>query len=113
MSDIKRLLQDYFLSTNMIHKTQSGLRKQHLCQISLARLIDTWIKDIANGKLIGTVFLDLKKAFDLVYHKILLHKLNLYHFSPKSISLFTSFLSNRKQQIQVGNVQSEFKDIKP
>jgi len=88
-------LQDYFSSTNILHKTQSGFRKQHSCQTSLTRLIDTWIKYIDNGKLIGTVFLDLKKAIDLVDHKILLYKLNLYHFSPKSVSLFTSYLLNR------------------
>jgi len=50
-------LQDYFSSTNILHKTQSGFRKQHSCQTSLTRLIDTWIKDIDNGKLIGTDFL--------------------------------------------------------
>jgi len=104
--------EDYFSSTNILHKTQSGFRKQHSCQTSLTRLIDTWIRDIDNGKLIGTVFLDLKKAFDLVDHKILLYKLKLYHFSPKSVSLFTSYLSNRKQQVKVGNVQSEFMEIK-
>ena len=105
-------LQDYFSTTKIIHKTQSGFRKQHSCQTSLTRLIDTWIKDIDNGNLVGTVFLDLKKAFDLVDHKILLYKLKLYHFSPKSISLFTSYLSKRKQQVKVGNVKSEFMEIK-
>jgi len=44
--------------------------------------------------------------------KILLYKLKLYHFSPKSVSLFTSYLSKRKQQVKVGNVQSEFMEIK-
>ena len=70
-------------------------------QVIKKMIIDTWIKDIDNGKLIGTVFLDLKKAFDLVDHKILLYELKLYHFSPKSVSLFTSYLSNRKQQVKV------------
>ena len=65
-------IHDYFSSTKITHKTQSGFRKQHSCQTSLTRLIDAWIKDIDNGKLIGTLFLDLKKAFDLVDHKILL-----------------------------------------
>jgi len=80
--------------------------------ISSIYIIDTWIKDIDNGKFIGTVFFDLKKAFDSVVYKILLYKLKLYHISANSVSIFTSYLSNRKQQVKVGNVQSEFMEIK-
>jgi hypothetical protein len=32
-------------------------------------LIDSWLKDVDSGKYIGTVFLDLQKAFDLVDHE--------------------------------------------
>jgi len=54
----------------------------------------------------------LKKAFDLVYHTILLYKLKLYYFSPNSDLLLTSYLSNKKQQVKVGNVLSELMEIK-
>ena len=39
------------------------------------------MNDIDSGKIIGSVLLDLRKAFDLVDHEILLHKLSLYRFS--------------------------------
>ena len=51
-------LKDYFSTTKIIHKTQSGFSKQHSCQTCLTRLIDTWIKDSDSGNIIGTVFLD-------------------------------------------------------
>jgi len=75
------------------------------------RLIDAWINDVDQGKVIGTVFLDLRKAFDLVDHKILVHKLKLYHFSDKAHKLLESYISNRKQTVYVGNIQSELMDI--
>ena len=97
----------YFDKTDIIHRKQSGFRKNHSCSTALTHLIDLWLHDIDIGKYIGTVFLDLKKAFDLVDHQILIYKLKLYHFSEISIKLFKSYLSNRKQLLKVGEVTSE------
>ena len=105
-------IQDYLQRTNVIHKTQSGFRKHHSCHTALIRLVDTWIKEIDSGKLVGTVFLDLRKAFDLVDHEILIYKLKLYHFSEQSINLFKSYLTNRQQMVKIGNVQSEMLIVK-
>jgi len=55
------------------------------------------MNDIDSGKIIGSVLLDLRKAFDLVDHEILLHKLSLYKFSTNTIQFFRSYLSNRQQ----------------
>jgi len=41
----------------------------------LTILIYSWHKDIDNGNITGTVYLDLRKAFDLVDHEILLYKI--------------------------------------
>ena len=100
-------LLSYFQESNIIHNKQSGFRKNHSCSTALIHLIDTWLKDVDSGKFIGTVFLDLRKAFDLVDHQILLYKLKLYHFSESSIKLFKSYICNRKQILNVGNVTSE------
>jgi hypothetical protein len=56
----------------------------------------------------GTVFLDFSKAFDLVNHNILLHKLQLYLNNSSSLAFFQSFLNNRKQKVFVhGSYSSE------
>ena len=49
----------------------------------------------------GTVLLDLSKAFDLVDHKILLSKLKCYQFSEGSLRWFESYLSQRQQEVSV------------
>lgn len=99
-------LRSYLSKTKVLQVSQSGFRKNHSCNTALIKLTDTWLKQIDQGNMVGTVFLDLKKAFDLVDHEILLHKLKLHHFSDKSISLFTSYLSNRQQSIKVGKITS-------
>ena len=75
-------------------------------------MVDSWSNAIDNGNVIGTVFLDLRKAFDLVDHDFLLHKLRLYHFSDTSLMLMKSYLSNRSQCVRVNNFkQSSFLNV--
>ena len=68
------------------------------------------MNDIDSGKIIGSVFLDLRQAFDLVDHEILLHKLSFYRFSTNAIQFFRSYLSNRQQLVKVNNNCSEIKN---
>ena len=54
------------------HTHQSGFRPLHSCQSALTCLVDRLLSSINDSKLNGVVFLDLKKAFDLIDHQILL-----------------------------------------
>ena len=58
------------------------------------------------------VFIDLKKVFDTVGHKILLTNLELYDIKGKALSLIKSYLSNRTQKCQVNGVLSLERSIK-
>ena len=84
---------------NLFHKFQSGFRSKHSCHTALVRLCDTWLSAINKSQLTGAVFLDLRKAFDLVDHVILLHKLKLYLQNTHTVSLIKSFLQDRTQKV--------------
>ena len=78
----------------------------------MTRLIYSWLKDIDNGNIIGTVYLDLRKAFDLVNHELLLYKMKLYNFSENTRLFFKSYLTNRTPLVQVVNTKSTIMEIK-
>ena len=60
----------------------------------------------------GLLLVDLCKAFDLVNHDILLEKLKLYECSEKTQHCFLSYLSNRKQSVNIENTSSEPSPVK-
>ena len=57
------------------------------------------------------VFLDFKKAFDTVSHSILLNKLKKFGISGVAHKWFTSYLSGRKQCVDINGVLSGSKNI--
>ena len=52
------------------------------------------------------VFLDLSKAFDTVSHRILLERLENIGIRGVSLQLFKTNLSNRLQQVRLGDIYS-------
>lgn len=57
------------------------------------------------------IFCDLSKAFDSVWHKGLLFKLNTYGITGNLFKWFKNFLVNRKQRVMYREVLSSIKSI--
>ena len=76
----------YLNKYKLIHECQSGFRHKHSCQTALVKLIDQRMYCIDHGELVETLFIDFRKAFDMVDHSLLINKLSFYRFSHKSLS---------------------------
>ena len=109
---IHKHMYNYLNSHNLLHPYQSGFRPNHSCHTALARLCDTWLTAINKKEMIGTVFLDFKKAFDLVNHRTLLIKLREYFLQAPQLKLIESYLSDRYQCVYVNGKTSVKKKIK-
>ena len=102
----------YLNKYKLLHKSQSGFRQKHSCQTALVKLVDDWAKCIDNGEMVGALFIDFRKAFDLVDHNILLRKLSLYKCTPSVLNWFKSYLSNRKQTIESETGFADFASVR-
>ena len=59
-------LYEYLIRNKPIHPGQSGFLKLHSTLTCLLKNTDDWYSGLDNGQMVGTVFIDLKKAFDTV-----------------------------------------------
>ena len=65
--------------------------------------MNKWLMNVDNGKLNSVVFLDIKKAFDTVDHKILLQNLSCYRIKDNSRKLIESYLQGRAKCCSVND----------
>ena len=102
-------LSDFF--DTIFNPFLCAFRRGHGCQTTLLRLLEDWREALYKNYYIASVLMDLSKAFDCLLHAIPLDKLSAYGVSDNSVSLLKSYLSNRKQQIKVNSVLSNWADI--
>ena len=105
-------LNEFLREHDLLSQYQSGFRKFHSCQSALTQLTEEWLSNMDNGDLTGVTFLDFRKAFDLVDHKILIDKLKCYNFENNTLRWFKSYLDNRQQSVHIGIHKSEINQIK-
>ena len=100
---------DSFLHKHKIfYKYQFGFRKNHA---TTKALIDYIYKSLDEGNYVFGIYIDLKKAFDIVQHDILLSKLQRYGIHGIAFQWFRSYLAKRKEYVITNGNQSNISDL--
>ena len=92
----ERLLYDQ-LNAYLEHYLNSllcGFRKAHSTQHALFRLLQAWQKELTNSGFIGTILMDLSKAYDYLPHDLFIAKFEAYGTDASGLNLLLSCLSN-------------------
>jgi len=72
----------------------------------LVELLDNLYTKLEEREIVAGIYLDLQKAFDTVDHYILLNKVYKYGIRGKVWDWFKSYLTNRKQFVAIGDINS-------
>ena len=104
-------LTQYLDDRGLISKHQYGFRKDHSTTYLMLDLFDEIYHSKSKHSHPAIVFLDIKKAFDTVSHKILIEKLKHYGIDGLALDWFKSFLSDRMQQTKIGSKLSQLHRI--
>ena len=107
---MERIMYDqiyqYLSDNSLLSEHQFGFRKFHSTASALLDSTNSWYVNMDCKKLNLVVLLDLKKAFDTIDHGILLSKLELYGITGSALSMIRSYLSDRNQKCQLGDLMT-------
>ena len=104
-------LFNFLLENNLISSIQSGFKSADSCINQLLSITHEIYNSFDEGLEVRSVFLDISKAFDKVWHKGLLFKLSQNGISGNLLDLLSSFLSDRKQRVLLNGQTSEWRNV--
>ena len=102
----------YLRSFNLIVSTQSGFRPHHSTESILIKMNDDWLDAMDQGLFTGAIFLDLRKAFDVGNHELLVAKLQMYGCSSSALLWFKSYLSDGWRCVNIARTLSDTQLLK-
>ena len=106
----KRLL-DHCMKNNIITDKQAAYLKGDSTVQQLLYIVDGIKKQWTKGFLTHGIFLDVKAAFDKVWHRGLIAKLEQIGVGGDLLQLFTSYLSDRQQIVVVDGCKSSIRSV--
>lgn len=86
---------------------QHGFRAGHSCTTQLVEFCHDIFSSFDSGTQVDCVFLDFRKAFDVVSHSHLLHKLSYLGLPDNVLGWVRTYLSNRSQKVIINGFESE------
>ena len=103
---------DHLVRNNLLCKHQHGFRRGHSCLTQLLNHINIVILNFINNTDTDCIYLDYAKAFDLVDHELLIHKLQCYGIQGSLLAWIKSFLTDRYQTVSVNGTHSYKSKVK-
>jgi hypothetical protein len=92
---------------NILYEHQYGFQHGKSTEHNLIQLTNFLHSALNEKKYAIGIFLDLKKAFDVCSHKILLRKLSKLGIKDTALAWFTSYLHDRRQRVDInGSISS-------
>ena len=96
-------LSTYLEEHNLLHPHQGAYRCGKSTSDILLLAVDHIVQSVDEGRAICASFLDLRKAFDLLDHCILLQRIFDLGVSSKTLLWFKNYLSSRVHRVKVGD----------
>ena len=91
---ICKQIMSHFSKNKILTPVQHGFRSKHSCESQFLITTDEFIQNFGGKTQTDVVVLDFSKAFDVVLHKLLSHKLDHYGIRGTTLNWIQNFLTN-------------------
>ena len=86
----------YLIENLLLFRDQHGFVPKKSCVTNLLETLDFLTRELSRGNDVDEIMLDFSKAFDLVPHNRLIHKMRGYGFTDGLVDWVKDYLSFRK-----------------
>jgi hypothetical protein len=101
----------FLVKNSFFYRSQYGFRRKSSTENAAMEVV-SFIQDGLNGgDKVSAVFIDLRKAFDLVDHQVLLSVCNLSGIRGTALELLKNYLTGRTQFVRVNGTASSKRKI--
>jgi hypothetical protein len=104
-------LVQHLTDNGILYEGQFGFQSKISTVHHLLKLTNYVTEQLNNKNYVVGVFLDLKKAFDVVPHDILLKKLSKMGINGVTLKWFENYLSGRSQRVEIDGFLSDLCEI--
>ena len=105
-------LFNFIRDRHILTALQSGFIPGESTVNELVDIYNTFCKALDEGKEVRAVFCDVSKAFNRVWHKGLLYKLQTIGISGPLLAWFHDYVDNRKQRVVLTGAVSGWASLK-
>ena len=96
----------FFLANNLLAPNQSGFKPGDSCNNQLLSITHKIYLSFDDRIAVRSVFLDISKAVDKVWHEGIIFKLKQNGISDDLLNILSDFLRNRKQRVTLNGQSS-------
>ena len=101
----------FFIENDLISQHQSSFKTGYSCINQLFSITHEIYQSFDEDFDVRSIFLDISKAFDNVWHDGIIFKLKQNDISGKLLDLLSNFLRNRKQRVLLNGQTSSWADV--
>lgn len=104
-------IHNFLNQNNLLYKYQSGFLPNHSTSLQLIDIYHHICQTFDNNQYSCMVFCDVSKAFDRVWHRGLIFKLNEYGITGDLLKWLSDYLENREQKVLIKSCSSNTKPV--
>ncbi len=108
---VRDSLADFLTKNHLLSVHQHGFRPKHSTLTNLLYTLDCITEAIDEGDSADVVYLDMRKAFDTVNHRLLLEKVKAYGIGPVLTNWIADFLQGRSFSVRFEDCVSGSKPV--